>query len=599
MAVINIQNLTISFGRVPLLDGIDIQIHDAERICLLGRNGAGKSTLMRLITGEIQPDSGTITAAKGVRCALLPQGVPSDITGTVRAVIAEGLPRDLLEETDEYGEHHAVQAVKRAISHIGIDPELLFESLSAGWKRRVLLGRALVSHPDVLLLDEPTNHLDIEAVQWLEDVLLRYDKTVFFVTHDRSFLQRIANRIVELDRGKLYDWKCDYKTFLDRKEAWLAVEESRNALFDKKLAVEEEWIKRGVKARRTRNEGRVKSLVSMREERSQRRVRMGNVKMDVSSSRTSGDIVIEAKDLSFGYDKLPIVTDFSTVIERGDKVGIIGPNGCGKSTLIRLLLREIEPLSGSVRTGTKIDRIYFDQLRGTLDEEKTVRENVSGTSDTVDAGGRSRHVLGYLRDFLFTPDRAIVKTSVLSGGEKNRLLLAKFFARPSNFIVMDEPTNDLDIETIELLEELLLDYQGTLLLVSHDRAFLNNIVTSILSFDGDGRVGEYAGGYDDWLLQRKRDQAREEKSKESGRDKRKNQKQKFSFAEKKEFESLPQLIEQKENRKHELYALMADPEFYKQPGDAIAEAKTELDKIGHELDLCFARWEELGSREQA
>ncbi len=597
MALINIQNLSIGFGSVPLIDGIDIQIHEAERICLLGRNGAGKSTLMRLIAGELSPDSGTVSLAKGVRCALLPQGVPSDIRGTVRAVIAEGLPPELFEETDESGEHRAVQAVKKTLSLVGIDPELRYESLSAGWKRRVLLGRALVSHPDVLLLDEPTNHLDIEAVLWLEDVVLRYDRTVFFVTHDRSFLRKIANRIVELDRGKLFDWKCDYGTFLKRKDAWLDAEEARNALFDKKLAVEEEWIRRGVKARRTRNEGRVKALLRMREERTLRRTVQGNVRMEIGSVRSSGDIVIEAKNVVFGYGGTRLVNDFSASVERGDKVGIIGPNGCGKSTLIRLLLKQLSPESGNVRTGTRIDMIYFDQLRETLDEEKTVRENVSDKSDTVEVSGKSRHVLGYLRDFLFTPDRAIVKAGVLSGGEKNRLLLAKFFARPSNFIVMDEPTNDLDIETIELLEELLLDYDGTLLLVSHDRTFLNNIVTSIFSFDGKGRVGEYAGGYDDWLLQRKAAPSEEQNEKPKAREKRKSDKARLSFSEKKELDALPGLIEKKEARKHELYAIMADPAFYKKPGEEIATAKSELDGLERELDILFARWEDLGSRE--
>jgi ABC transport system ATP-binding/permease protein len=595
MALINIQQCSIGFGREELLDSVDMQIHDGERISLLGRNGTGKSTLMKLIAGIIEPDAGTIAFSKGVRTALLPQDIPTDIHGTVRAVVAEGLPPGAFEEHDDHGELAGLQAVKKTLSLIGIDPDLRYEDLSAGWKRRVLLGRALVAHPDVLLLDEPTNHLDIEAVTWLEDILLRYDKTVFFVTHDRSFLQRVANRIVELDRGKLFDWKCDYTTFLQRKEAWLVAEEAQNAQFDKKLAQEEVWLRRGVKARRTRNEGRVKALLKMREERAGRRSQAGNVRMKIGSARTSGDIVMEAEGIAFAYDN-PVITGFSTTIERGDKVGIIGPNGCGKSTLIKLLLKELSPQSGSVKTGTRIEKIYFDQLRETLDPEKSVRENVSGDSDTVEVNGRPRHVLGYLRDFLFEPDKAMVKAGVLSGGEKNRLLLAKFFTRASNLIIMDEPTNDLDIETIELLEDLLLEYKGTLLLVSHDRTFLNNVVTSILAFEGDGIVGEYAGGYDDWLTQRKTVLA-EEKKKEAAR-KTRERARKLSFAEKKELDGLPGIIEAKEKRKHELYALMAEPSFYQKPGEEIAAAKAELDNMDDELDVLIARWEELGSLDQ-
>ena len=593
MALINMQQCSIGFGRMNLLESIDIQIHEGERISLLGRNGCGKTTMMRLINKSILPDSGIITFGKNVRTSLLPQDIPEYIRGTVLSVVADGLP-PLSRDEHEHGDLADLQAVKKTLSLIDIDPDLPYGELSAGWKRRVLLGRALVGHPDVLLLDEPTNHLDIDAVLWLEDILVHYDKTVFFVTHDRSFLQRVANRIVELDRGKLFDWKCDYKTFLKRKESWLLAEEAQNAQFDKKLAAEEAWIRRGVKARRTRNEGRVKALTRMREDRAQRRSQQGNVRMALGAAGKSGDIVIQAKDITFGYPKLPLIKNFSTSIERGDKVGIIGPNGCGKSTLIRLLLKEIDPQEGTIRTGTRIDRIYFDQLRATLDPEKSIRQNVSGDSDTVEVAGSSRHVLGYLRDFLFEPDIADMKAGALSGGEKNRLLLAKFFTSSANFIIMDKPTNDLDIETIELLEELLFAYKGTLLLVSHDRMFLNNVVTSIIAFEGDGSVAKYAGGYDDWLVQRKAVPIEEQKKKETVREK-KERARKLTIPERKELEELPCLIDQKENRKHEIYALMADPSFYQKPGQEIADTSAELAAIDDELNILLARWEELGS----
>jgi ATP-binding cassette subfamily F protein uup len=591
MALINIKNVSIGFTKTTLIDSADIQIHDQEKICLLGRNGAGKSTLMKLINGDILPDSGEILRTKNIRTALLPQAIPEDIHGTVRDVVTGALQGKADEPENE--EENLLQQVKKALSLIDIDPDLRFENLSAGNKRRVLLGRALVTNPDVLLLDEPTNHLDIEAVRWLEDLVFRYNKTVFFVTHDRTFLKKVANRIIELDRGKLFDWKCDYETFLARKEAWLQSEEAQNAMFDKKLAREEMWIRKGVKARRTRNEGRVKALVKMRDERALRRQRQGKVRMEIHTANKSGDIVIETDNITFGYNDTPLIRDFSTVIGRGDKIGIIGPNGCGKSTLVKLLLKDLEPGSGSIRFGTRIERIYFDQLRLQFDENKTVRENVSDNNETVTINGKTRHVIGYLRDFLFSPDMVDVKVSVLSGGERNRLLLAKFFTKPSNFIVMDEPTNDLDIETIELLEELLLEYEGTLLLVSHDRSFLNNIVTGIFSFEGNGTIGEYAGGFDDWLVQRKQAPVEKEKPKETVREKRVPVKRKLSFREKAEFESIPVLIEEKEGRKHEIYSLMANPEFYKQDSSKISEITSELHDLEKELDRLFARWEEL------
>ncbi|MFH0974869.1 MAG: ATP-binding cassette domain-containing protein [Spirochaetota bacterium] len=595
MALLNLQNVSFGFGSIPLLDCVDLQIHQGEKICLLGRNGAGKSTMMNLINGGIEPDSGSMFREKGLKTALLSQEVPRDLSGTVYAVIAggAGVHDSLLNHLDNAEEQKIHIQIEKTISLLKLDPELLFENLSAGMKRRVLLGRALVNEPDILLLDEPTNHLDIESIKWLEDFLSRYNKTIFFVTHDRAFLQKIANRIVELDRGKLFDWKCDYRTFLQRKDAWLESEETRNALFDKKLAQEEAWIRQGIKARRTRNEGRVRALLKLRGERAARRERAGNVRMEMQRAGNSGKMIIEATDISFGYTDEKLFSGFSTRIMRGDRIGIIGPNGCGKSTLIKTLLGELETQSGDVRIGAGIQKAYFDQLRNQLDDNLTIKQNVSGSGEIIDFNGRKRHVIGYLEDFLFSPDRADEPVKVLSGGEKNRLLLAKLFTKAFNFLIMDEPTNDLDIETIELLEGLLLDYEGTLLLVSHDRSFLNNVVTGIFAFEGNSEVREYAGGYDDWLAQKPDKTVKEEKQKKNDRVKKTPEKTKLSFKEKKEYESIHLVIEEKEKRKHEIYALMADPSFYKQSGPKVTEIKAELEQLEKELDLLFIRWEEL------
>lgn len=595
MAQLNLQNVSISFGNVPLLDGIDIQIHQGEKICLLGRNGTGKSTMMKLINRDLEPDSGAIIREKGLKTALLSQEVPRDLSGSIYSVIAAGtgLHDSSLHHMDNLEEQKLRLQIEKIISLMGLDPDLLFENLSAGMKRRVLLGRALVIEPDVLLLDEPTNHLDIDSIRWLEDFLYRYSKTIFFVTHDRAFLQKIANRIIELDRGKLFDWRCDYGTFLQRKDAWLDSEETQNALFDKKLAQEEAWIRQGVKARRTRNEGRVRALKKLREERAARRERTGNVRMEIQKAENSGKVIIEVTDISFGYTDIKLFSGFSTRIMRGDRIGIIGPNGCGKSTLIKTLLNEMEPGTGVVRIGTGIQKAYFDQLRNQLDENLTIKQNVSSSGDIIDFNGRKRHIIGYLQDFLFTPDRADVQVKILSGGEKNRLLLAKLFTRPSNFLIMDEPTNDLDIETIELLEELLLDYEGTLLLVSHDRAFLNNVVTCIFAFEENGTVREYAGGYDDWLRQKSGENVKEIKQKKNIREKKPAEKTKLSFKEKKELESIPLVIEEKEKRRNEIHALMADPAFYRESGARVSEIKAELEQLEKDLDNLLVRWEEL------
>ncbi|HRX49261.1 MAG TPA: ATP-binding cassette domain-containing protein, partial [Spirochaetota bacterium] len=502
MALINFQDVTLSYGGPNLLDNINFQIHEGEKITLLGRNGAGKSTLMNIINGMIEPDSGEIFREKNLRTAMLQQDVPDDISGSIYEIITKGIIDNPDDIHDAALEKKHIAQIEKVLSLMSLDPAPEFNTLSAGMKRRVLLARALVNEPDILLLDEPTNHLDIDSIRWLEDFLARYDGTLFFVTHDRAFMQKVANRILEIDRGNLFDWKCDYKTFLQRKEAWLDAEEQQNALFDKKLAQEEIWIRKGIKARRTRNEGRVRALKAMRVERSKRIEQQGKVRLDLNQAERSGKLVIEAEDISFGYTDKLLVKDFSTTIMRGDKIGIIGPNGCGKSTMIKLLLGQLQPDGGSVRQGTRLEVAYFDQLRDQLDPEKSVRYNVSDGTDMIEVAGRTKHVIGYLQDFLFTPDRADVKVSVLSGGEKNRLMLARLFTKPFNLLIMDEPTNDLDIETVELLEELLLEYEGTLITVSHDREFLNNVVTSSIVFDSDGSVREYAGGYDDWLLQR-------------------------------------------------------------------------------------------------
>ena len=568
MALLNIQNIILNFGSAPVFDGINIQIHEGEKICLLGRNGAGKSTMMKMINGEIEPDSGDLIRERGMVTSILPQEVPLDLSGTIHGVIAAGLKQHGFSAHSADLDHNPTHEIERICSLLELDGSLLFENLSAGMKRKVLLGRAIVGDPDILLLDEPTNHLDIDSILWLEDFLARYRKTIFFVTHDRSFLQKIADRIIELDRGKLYDWKCDYKTFLERKDAWIESEQVQNALFDKKLAAEEVWIRKGIKARRTRNEGRVSALKKMRSERAERREIPGSVKMQIQRSDISGKMIIEAENIFFKYDTADIIRGFSTRIIRGAKIGIIGPNGCGKSTLVKLLLNELKPVSGTVKTGSGLTVVYYDQLRNKIDPKRTVKENVSGGGEVIDLNGRKKHIIGYLQDFLFPPAMAEIKAGVLSGGEKNRLMLAQLFTRPFNFLVMDEPTNDLDIETIELLEELLLDYDGTLLLVSHDRTFVNNIVNSVFAFDPDGTVNEYAGGYDDWLSRRiKTGKSGGITSAVKEKKEVRKVKTKLSMKEKKELEDIPGIIEAKENRKKEIYATLGDPSFYQKNGE--------------------------------
>jgi ATP-binding cassette subfamily F protein uup len=590
MALFSLRNINLAFGGPRLLDQASLQIEHGERLCLMGRNGEGKSTLLRLIKDEIEPDEGEVIRQQGLIVSLLPQEVPRDRVGTVAEQVIEGLPGD---EHDSVESHHRVQAV---LSRLGLDPERRFENLSSGMKRRVLLAKALAAEPDILLLDEPTNHLDIESIRWLEAFLLRSGGTIIFVTHDRVFLEKLATRIVELDRGRLYDWACNYTTFLKRRDELFSAEVKQQELFDKKLAQEEAWIRKGIEARRTRNEGRVRALEAMRVERRRRRERQGVARIQAQEAERSGTLVIEAKDVSFGYSDHRVIQNLTTTILRGDKVGIIGANAAGKTTLIRLLLAELAPQEGMIRHGTRLQVAYFDQLKATLDENKTVQQNLSDY-DTILIDGQPRHIISYLEDFLFTPERSRSLVKFLSGGERSRLLLARLFAKPSNLLVLDEPTNDLDIETLELLESLLVAYQGTVLLVSHDRAFLNEVVTSTLAIESDGRIGEYDGGYDDYLCQRPEPSTEEGKvivSREPAQNaSAPGKRKKLSFKEKREMEVLPGKIESLELELHELHATMADPSFYKQDRAAIAQTKSHLEQLEAALATAYARWEAL------
>ncbi|MEQ8852361.1 ATP-binding cassette domain-containing protein [Gimesia sp.] len=597
MSLLSLSEVSFTWSGPPLLDGISLEINAGERIGLLGRNGAGKSTLMKIIAGELDADHGDIKRDKDLRVARLVQEVPAGGAHQIHEFVAEAAAP--FYEHDWEVDH----AVDQILARMGLVGDEIFESLSSGMKRRVLLARAIVQAPDILLLDEPTNHLDIPAIKWLEQFLQSYEGTLLFVTHDRVFLQALATRIIEIDRGHMYDWTCDYDTFLKRKEAFLEAEEKQNALFDKKLAEEEVWIRQGIKARRTRNEGRVRALKKMREERKQRRTQVGNVNLQVASADRSGQMVIEAKDVSFSYGDEPVIRNFTTLISRGDKIGIIGRNGAGKTTLLKLMLGDLQPDSGTIRVGTNLEVLYFDQLREQIEEEKTVIENVGEGQETLTIDGKPRNIYGYLQDFLFTPERARRPARFLSGGERNRLLLAKLFKRPANLFVLDEPTNDLDAETLELLEELICNHPATLLLVSHDRAFLNNVVTATLVVDGDGTVKEYAGGYDDYLRQSENSKAVEEKKPES-----KNQpvaspektkpKAKLTYKEERELEQIPQQIEALEQEQTELQSAMSDPDFFKQSNDVITDASNRLQTIQSELERLLERWEELESRVQ-
>ena len=599
MALITVDELSIGFRGPPLLDEVSCRIEPGQRIGLLGRNGAGKTTFMRILCGEEQPDSGQVRFAPGATVSLLRQEVPQQITGRIDDVVTQGIASTVDNASDEHeAQWRSEQQVKQILSRMELDAEARFEILSSGMKRRVLLARTLVSEPDILLLDEPTNHLDIEAINWLEDFLSRWPATLMFVTHDRMFLRRLATRIFEIDRGRLFDWSCDYDTFLKRKEAALDAEHKQNALFDKRLAEEEAWIRQGIKARRTRNEGRVRALKQMRRERSERQIAPGKVNLRIDQGQRSGALIAEAKNVSFSYDGRDIVRDFSTTIMRGDKVGIIGPNGIGKTTLLRIILGQLPPHDGNVRLGTNLQIAYFDQLREQLDDEQTVQENVGDGGTQIQIGGKSKHVIGYLQDFLFSPERARTQVKFLSGGERNRILLARLFAKPANVIVLDEPTNDLDAETLELLEERLMDFEGTVLVVSHDREFLNNVVTSTIVFE-HGAVKEYVGGYDDWLRQRPEPPREPPAPKgqpskpQSTKPRANDQKRRLSYSEQRELEALPAKIEEIETKIAALHETIADPNFYQQPSEQIASGLSHLKELENDLAAAYARWEEL------
>ena len=597
MALISLQEVRIGFGGHPLLDDVSFQIERGERVGLLGRNGMGKSTLLKMLNGDVEPHGGIIARQQNVRAAYLPQEVPQDLHGRIVDIIASGLiDTDFAEDEHHWKRDNQVQ---KTISLMELDGEARFETLSAGMKRRIILARGLVCNPDLLLLDEPTNHLDIQAIDWLEDFLKRWGGTLVFVTHDRVFLQKLTTRIIELDRGSVYDWACDYPTFLTRKESMLEAEQTQNTLFDKKLAQEEAWIRKGIEARRTRNEGRVLALKRLRQQRSERRDLLGKVKMQIGTEKRSGRLVIETENISYSYGEKTIIRDFTTTIQRGDKIGIVGANGSGKTTLLKLLMGQLQPQTGEVRHGTNLDIVYFDQLRTQLDESKSVLDNVGQGRDTVTINGRTRNLMGYLEDFLFTRDRVRAPITALSGGERNRLLLARLFAMPANLLILDEPTNDLDIETLEILEDLLLDYEGTLLLVSHDRAFLNNIVTSTLILDGSGDVKEFIGGYEDWKKQLYEVSASKPTPKPAqttqaeSKSESKPAVRKLSYNEKRELEELPKRIEKLESEQHELNQKMEDPAFYQQEGSIITQAVERLEQVHKELAQAYERWGEL------
>lgn len=625
MALISIQEATLRFSGPLVFDQLNLQLEPGERVALLGRNGAGKTTLMKVMASQLEFDEGKITFQKGIQVTHLPQEVPVDMEGSVFDIVFSGLGErvnllskyhqlthrlhtehtpELLKQLDELqaeldhtNSWDVNNQVEYVIDRMKLDGEMNFKSLSGGQKRRVFLARALVLKPEVLLLDEPTNHLDIDSINWLEEFLSNYQGTIFFVTHDRMFMTHLANRIVELDRGKIYSWACDYNTFLERKQAALDIEEAEWDHFDKKLAEEEIWIRQGVKARRCRNEGRVKALERLREEKKAQRKQEGQVRMRAQKSVISGHRVIKAIQLSFSYDDKCLIRDFSTQIMRQDKIGVIGPNGSGKTTLLRILLGKLEPQRGKITWGTNLEVAYYDQLREQLDEEKTVAENINDESDTIIINGKPRHILGYLQDFLFAPDRARTQVKVLSGGERNRLFLARLFSKPSNVLVMDEPTNDLDIETLELLEELLLEYPGTLLLVSHDRAFLNNVVTSTIVLEGEGVVNEYPGGYDDWLSQRQSVPKLELPKIKVKKDPVKKVKpivqRKLNFKEQQELDNLPLKIQELEEEQKALYSLFADFSFYQQDPVKISQTKARSAFLSEELQKGYERWDYL------
>ncbi len=629
MSLIRLRNIHVSFGGPAILESISFAIEAGERLCLLGRNGTGKSTLLKVISGEVKADSGDLEFKQNLKIAVLDQEPRSDMKGSIFDVVAMGLGENAkLLQDYHHALHHFTeihndqttaeleraqnqvdihnawqlnQQVEEVLSRMQLDGDIDYASLSGGMKRRVLLAKALVIKPDILLLDEPTNHLDLNAILWLEDQLLNFKGALMFITHDRSFMRKLSTRIIELDRGCLSSYPGNYDTYLRRKAEALHAEEMENAHFDKKLAQEEVWIRQGIKARRTRNEGRVRALEKMRSERSQRRNQVGKVAMKAASAERSGKLVVEAENVSFDYDGKPLIAGLTTTILRGDKIGIIGPNGAGKTTLLRLLLGDLKPTSGIIKIGTNLEIAYFDQFRAQLDDQASVIENLSQGREFVEINGNRKHVIGYLQDFLFAPERARSPVSMLSGGERNRLLLAKLFSKPSNILVLDEPTNDLDIETLELLEELVMEYKGTVLVVSHDREFVNNVVTSTLVFEGNAQVNEYVGGYDDWLnysTEKARSESKAVKmaaadKKSASLNVKQGQSKKLSYKDQQELETLPAQIESFEEEVEVLQNLMADTEFYKQDKDEIQKIQQQLIEAEAGLSHCYTRWEEL------
>ncbi len=618
-ALLTFKHVSLAYGAHPLLDGAELTIEAGERIGLIGRNGEGKSTLLKLCAGRILPDDGEIRRRSGLKTALLEQTPRFPAEATAYDVVAEGLGdlgallqryhrlarqtrpdikalEHLQQQLEAREGWQSQQKIEQALSRLGLDPEALAGTLSGGWQRRLALARARVAGPDLLLLDEPTNHLDLDTIAWLEDELTALPGAILFVTHDRAFLQRLATRIVDLDRGRLTSWPGDYHTYLRKKAAALEAEQRQNAEFDKKLAREEAWIRQGIKARRTRNEGRVRALEKLRRERARRRERQGKARLGLDGAERSGKLVIEAENLGYAYGDRVIVRDFSTTVLRGDRIGLIGPNGAGKTTLLKLLLRQLEPRAGRVRHGTRLEILWFDQQRDQLDPDKTVAETVADGNDWVAVGGQRRHVMSWLADFLFTPERARQPVKSLSGGEQSRLLLAKLFTRPANLLVLDEPTNDLDLETLELLEQRLVEFDGTLLLVSHDRAFLDNVVTTTWAFEGDGVISEYVGGYEDFLRQRPSPDAEAAPKAPTGKPKArkpKRAKTSLSYREQQELDTLPEEIEALETRQAELSEQIAQPHFYRQQRPQIETVLAELKSVETSLEEKYARWDEL------
>jgi ATP-binding cassette subfamily F protein uup len=591
MALLELRDLHLAFGGPDLLDGVDLRLEPGEHVCLIGRNGTGKTTLLEVAAGLRAPDRGERVFGRGARAALLPQDVPADLAGPVRQVVAAGVPAGGDWQTD--------LEIERVLATMELDGDAESSTLSAGQKRRVLLARCLAAQPDLLLLDEPTNHLDIPSIAWLEQFLARWQGTLLFVTHDRAFLRRFARRIVELDRGRLVDWTCDYDTWMQRKESLLSEEEARDREFDKRLAEEEAWIRRGIKARRTRNEGRVRRLEEMRRQRADRRRRDGDVRLQANEAERSGRLVARARGLTLARGGKSLFADLDVTVMRGDRIGIIGPNGAGKTSLLKVLLGELAPGAGDLQLGTNLQPAYFDQLRATLDPDKSVRWNVAEGQEKVEIDGHARHVISYLADFLFTPDRAAQPVRSLSGGERNRLLLARLFTRPANILVLDEPTNDLDLETLELLENLLSEFAGTVLAVSHDRQFLDNVVTSTLAFDGRGGVREFVGGYADWERQSGGWATPGPSAPRPTRKPRDDEpavapaRRRLKWKEERELEELPARIEALETEQADLHERLADPDLYRGQGHVVAEIKQRLDELEGELAVVYARWEEL------